>query len=105
MPRSRNRAPAGQQHARLDLDAPPVEGEGVIARGADCACDALLLDKGQRIGAEQQALLIAAGVRTVEVSRRPRVCVVVRATTSCRPPASGSRGSVPTRTAPICACS
>ncbi|WP_063802198.1 SMI1/KNR4 family protein [Burkholderia ubonensis] len=77
VPRSRNRAPDGQQHARLDLDAPPVEGEGVIARGADYACDALLLDKGQRIGAEQQALLIAAGVRTVEVSRRPRVCVVV----------------------------
>ncbi|MBZ5794567.1 SMI1/KNR4 family protein [Burkholderia contaminans] len=76
VPRTRNRASDGQ-HARLDLDAPPFEGEGVIARGADYACGALLLDKGQRIGAEQQALLIAAGVRTVEVSRRPRMCVVV----------------------------
>lgn len=77
VPRTRNRAPDGQQHAQLKLDAPPVEGEGVIARGSDYACGALLLDKGQRIDAEQQALLIAAGVRTVEVSRRPRVCVVV----------------------------
>ncbi|TCW78638.1 molybdenum cofactor biosynthesis protein MoaA [Burkholderia sp. SRS-46] len=77
VPRTRNCAPDGQQYGRLDLDSPPVEGEGVIARGADYACDALLLDKGQRIDAEQQALLIAAGVRTVEVSRRPRVCVVV----------------------------
>ena len=76
VPRTRNRAP-NAQHARLDLDSPPVEGEGVIPRGADYACGALLLDKGQRIGAEQQALLIAAGVRTVEVSRRPRTCVVV----------------------------
>lgn len=63
--------------ARLRFHAPLAEGQHVIAIGSEFRKGQLLLAKGSRITPARQAALIAAGVRDVAVTKRPRVGVVI----------------------------
>ncbi|WP_175844770.1 SMI1/KNR4 family protein [Burkholderia arboris] len=63
--------------ARLRFHAPLAEGQHVIAIGSEFRKGQVLLAKGMRITPARQAALIAAGVRDVAVTRRPRVGVVI----------------------------
>ncbi|KVH54552.1 molybdenum cofactor biosynthesis protein MoaA [Burkholderia sp. MSMB1072] len=61
----------------LLLHAPLSAGQHVIAPGSEYRQGSLLLPKGSRITAERQIALIAAGVRDIEVTKRPRIGVVI----------------------------
>ncbi|MCA8020951.1 SMI1/KNR4 family protein [Burkholderia metallica] len=61
----------------LRLHAPVPPGQHVIAPGSEYRKGCLLLSKGSRITAERQVALIAAGVRDIEVTKRPRIGVVI----------------------------
>ncbi len=61
----------------LRLTAPLWEGANVRSRGEDYAQGATLVARGTRITPQLQAVLIAAGVLSVPVYRRPRVGVVL----------------------------
>jgi len=72
-----NKPPTGRGFGQVWLREPPRLGAHIIARGSEFSAGATLLEKGQRITAERQALLIAAGVRSLKVAKRPRIGVVV----------------------------
>ncbi|WP_431825717.1 SMI1/KNR4 family protein [Burkholderia sp. F1] len=61
----------------LRLQAPLPPGHHVIAPGSEYRKGDVLLPKGERITAGRQAALIAAGVREIAVSKRPRIGVVI----------------------------
>ncbi|WP_249180811.1 SMI1/KNR4 family protein [Burkholderia cenocepacia] len=61
----------------LLLHAPLSAGQHVIASGSEYRQGSLLLPKGSRITAELQIALTAAGVRDIEVTKRPRIGVVI----------------------------
>ncbi|WP_322083910.1 SMI1/KNR4 family protein [Burkholderia sp. BCC1972] len=61
----------------LLLHAPVPAGQHVIAPGSEFRQGSLLLPKGSRITAERQIALAAAGVRDIEVTKRPRIGVVI----------------------------
>ncbi len=77
VPLKANRPPEGGGLGQLWLREVPSVGANVIARGSEFAAGALVLGRGQRITAERQALLIAAGVRELKVAKRPRIGVVI----------------------------
>ncbi|MPV60685.1 molybdenum cofactor biosynthesis protein MoaA [Burkholderia sp. HI2761] len=61
----------------LSLHAPVSAGQHVIPPGSEYRQGSLLLLKGSRITAERQIALTAAGVRDIEVTKRPRIGVVI----------------------------
>ncbi|MEB4632965.1 SMI1/KNR4 family protein [Burkholderia contaminans] len=61
----------------LLLHAPLSAGQHVIAPGSEFRQGNLLLPRGSRITAERQIALTAAGVRDTEVTKRPRIGVVI----------------------------
>ncbi|WP_175818856.1 SMI1/KNR4 family protein [Burkholderia sp. BCC0419] len=61
----------------LLLHAPVPAGQHVIPSGSEFRQGSLLLPKGSRITAEWQIALTAAGVRDIEVTKRPRIGVVI----------------------------
>jgi molybdopterin biosynthesis enzyme/cell wall assembly regulator SMI1 len=63
--------------ARLRFHAPLAAGQHVIAVGSEFRKGQVLLAKGTRLTPARQAMLIAAGVRDVVVTKRPRVGVVI----------------------------
>jgi len=65
------------EHGSVLLRHPVSPGKNVIAKGSEFAGGEVLLEKGERITPERHAALIAAGVRELRVSKRPRVGVVV----------------------------
>lgn len=90
-----NKPPADRGFGELWLREPPSLGANIIARGSEFAAGATLLGKGLRITAERHALLIAAGVRTLKVAKRPRVGVVVSSYDRCPPEAPRQCWQVP----------
>ncbi|MDG0026541.1 SMI1/KNR4 family protein [Trinickia sp. Y13] len=62
---------------RIVLQRPLVRGACVIGKGSQYAVGDTLLTNGQRITPERQAVLIAAGVRELKVSKRPRIGILV----------------------------
>jgi molybdopterin biosynthesis enzyme/cell wall assembly regulator SMI1 len=74
---SADRAPFPARFTQLWLRGAPYSGAGVVARGSDFTRGTLLVAKGRRISPEQQAVLIAAGVRRIKVSKRPRIGILV----------------------------
>ncbi|AOR72966.1 molybdenum cofactor biosynthesis protein MoaA [Burkholderia stabilis] len=71
--------PLASQGARsvLRLKAPIARGDHVIAPGSEYRKGDVLLAKGERVNAERQIALIAAGVREIAVTKRPRIGVVI----------------------------
>ncbi|WP_256991432.1 SMI1/KNR4 family protein [Burkholderia sp. AU6039] len=69
----------------LLLHAPRSAGQHVIAPGSECRQGSLLLPKGSRITAERQIALTAAGIRDIEVTKRPRIGVVIVGYEPCAP--------------------
>ncbi|WP_176050999.1 SMI1/KNR4 family protein [Burkholderia sp. BCC1644] len=63
--------------ARLRFHAPLAAGQHVIAVGSEFRKGQVLLAKGMRITPARQAVLIAAGVRDIAVTKRPRIGVVI----------------------------
>ncbi|OTA40563.1 MAG: molybdopterin molybdenumtransferase MoeA, partial [Symbiobacterium thermophilum] len=55
---------------------PVSPGENVMQRGEDCRAGEPLLPAGRMIRAQEAALLAHAGVREVDVVRRPRVAII-----------------------------
>ncbi len=70
-------------------------GANVIQKASEYAAGDVLLQKGQRITPERQAVLIAAGVRELKVSKRPRIGVVVSSYERCAPLGSRSCWQTP----------
>lgn len=83
VPSKANRPPEGRGFGQLWLRQSPSVGANIIARGSEFAAGATLLGKGQRITAERHALLIAAGVRELNVAKRPRIGVVISSYDRC----------------------
>ncbi|HGL6717458.1 TPA: SMI1/KNR4 family protein [Burkholderia contaminans] len=69
----------------LLLHAPLSAGQHVIAPGSEFRQGSLLLPRGSRITAERQIALTAAGVRDIEVTKRPRIGVVIVGYEQCAP--------------------
>ncbi|NIE58555.1 molybdenum cofactor biosynthesis protein MoaA [Burkholderia sp. Ax-1735] len=69
----------------LLLHAPLSAGQHVIAPGSEFRQGSLLLPRGSRITAERQIALTAAGVRDIEVTKRPRIGVVIVGYEQCVP--------------------
>ena len=65
-------------------------GENVRPPGADFRTDARLLERGMRLNAPALALLAAAGVTRIRVTRRPRVALVTTGD-EVRPPGGARR--------------
>ncbi|AXF24536.1 molybdenum cofactor biosynthesis protein MoaA [Burkholderia pyrrocinia] len=61
----------------IRLHVPLSPGQHVIAPGSEHRKGSLLLPKGSRITAERHVVLIAAGVRDIEVTKRPRIGVAI----------------------------
>ncbi|WP_245983023.1 SMI1/KNR4 family protein [Trinickia fusca] len=61
----------------LRLHSPLLPGHHVIAQGSEYRKGEMLLAKGERITAQRQAALIAAGVCEVSVTKRPRIGVLI----------------------------
>ena len=85
VPREADKAPDSAWFKQIWLWRSPRPGTGVIARASDVAAGQRLIAKGQRLTAERQAALIAAGVRKIKVSKRPRIGVVVSSYDRCPP--------------------
>ncbi|TAM49668.1 MAG: hypothetical protein EPN57_24735 [Paraburkholderia sp.] len=68
---------AGRVTDGVRFTAPLAERANVCARGEDYARGATLVTRGTRITAQLQAVLIAAGVLTLPVYKRPRIGVVL----------------------------
>lgn len=77
---------------KLKVTAPVHEGDNARLSGEDYARGATLVTRGTRITPEMQAVLIAAGVFTVPVYRRPRVGVVLSSYDAV-PPANAEHAS------------
>ncbi|NRO98830.1 molybdenum cofactor biosynthesis protein MoaA [Paraburkholderia sp. NMBU_R16] len=90
-----NKPPTGRGFRQVWLREPPSAGAHIRARGSEFAAGTTLLGKGQRITAERQALLIAAGVRTIKVAKRPRIGVVVSSYERCAPDAARECWQIP----------
>ncbi|SMF58375.1 Molybdopterin biosynthesis enzyme [Trinickia caryophylli] len=61
----------------LVLTASIPSGEGALMPGQDYEAGTTLVRTGERITPEAQAILIAAGIRTLRVVKRPRIIVAV----------------------------
>jgi cell wall assembly regulator SMI1 len=83
VPKDRRLAHEAIFHDRLLLPRPVSPGTNVITRASEYAAGDILLGKGKRISAERKAALIAAGVRELAVSKRPRICVLVSSYDRC----------------------
>ncbi len=70
---------------RVLLRRPLSRGANVVEKASEYKAGDLLLEKGQRITPERLAMLLAAGVREVKVSKRPRIGVVVSSYERCEP--------------------
>lgn len=81
--RDADKAPEPAWFKQVWLWRAPRPGTGVIARASDLAAGQLLMTKGQRVTAERQAVLIAAGMREIRVATRPRIAVVVSSYERC----------------------
>lgn len=81
--RDADKAPESGWFKQVWLWRSPRPGTGVIARASDLGAGQLLMTKGQRVTAERQAVLIAAGVREIKVTKRPRIGVVVSSYERC----------------------
>lgn len=73
----RNAAGDGPAFDYLCLTEPVAPGQGVLMPGHDCEPGTVLLQRGERITPQKQAMLVAAGVRSLPVTRRPRIVVAV----------------------------
>ncbi|MDN7853968.1 SMI1/KNR4 family protein [Burkholderia seminalis] len=76
-PKAEHRWIDGNAGARLRFHAPLAAGQHVIAVGSEFRKGQVLLAKGMRITPARLAGLIAAGVRDVVVTKRPRIGVVI----------------------------
>lgn len=83
VPKDRRLAHQAAFHDRLLLPRPVFPGTNVITRGSEYAVGDVLVAKGKRISAERKAALIAAGVRELAVSKRPRICILVSSYDRC----------------------
>lgn len=99
-----NKPPTGRGFGQVWLREPPPVGANIIARGSEFSAGATLLGKGQRITAERQALLIAAGVRSLKVAKRPRIGVVVSSYERCAPEAIRQCWQIPDSCAAYMCC-
>jgi cell wall assembly regulator SMI1/molybdopterin biosynthesis enzyme len=77
VPSKANRPPEGRGFGELWLRDVPSIGANIIRSGSEFAAGVQLLGRGQRMTAERHALLIAAGVRELDVAKRPRIGVVI----------------------------
>jgi molybdopterin molybdotransferase len=66
---------AGSSEVRLETAVSP--GQNIVPRGAEAARGALLLRAGVRVSAAQIAVLSSVGATQPQVSRKPRVAVIV----------------------------
>lgn len=73
---------------------PVSPGENVMQRGEDCLAGEPLLPAGRLIRAQEAALLAHAGVREVEVVRRPRVAIISTGDELVPPEASPAPGQI-----------
>ena len=71
------------RHNRVLLRRSLSRDANVIRKASEYSVGDVLLQKGQRITPERQAVLITAGVREVRVSKRPRIAVVVSSYERC----------------------
>ncbi|VWB32206.1 molybdopterin biosynthesis moeA protein [Burkholderia aenigmatica] len=76
-PTSTHRCASADVGAYLRFRAPYAPGQHVIAAGSEYRKGDVLLEKGLRITPARQAALIAAGVREVAVTKRPRIGIVI----------------------------
>lgn len=76
-PASTHRWASAEVGAYLRFRAPYAPGQHVIAAGSEYRKGDILLAKGRRITPARQAALIAAGVREVAVTKRPRIGIVI----------------------------
>ncbi|AOJ84216.1 molybdenum cofactor biosynthesis protein MoaA [Burkholderia savannae] len=77
VPKSGHQVTYRGEKSYLRFQAPVPPGHHVIAPGSEYRKGDVLLPKGERITAERQAALIAAGVREIAVTKRPRIGVVI----------------------------
>ncbi|WP_256978378.1 SMI1/KNR4 family protein [Burkholderia sp. HI2500] len=84
----------------LLLHAPLSAGRHVIAPGSEFRQGSLLLPRGSRITAERQIALTAAGVRDIEVTKRPRIGVVIVGYEQCVPRTARERWQRPDTSGP-----
>ena len=80
--------------------APLSAGRHVIAPGSEFRQGSLLLPRGSRITAERQIALTAAGVRDIEVTKRPRIGVVIVGYEQCVPRTARERWQRPDTSGP-----
>ena len=78
----------------VELLAPVAPGENVLQPGEDVAADALLLQAGQTLRAQEVGGLLAAGVTEVSVRARPRVAILSSGDELVPPEATPAPGQI-----------